>query len=315
MGVLMAFILLTLAPLLDVLVSSAVISYLTYPLYERFLRLFKNTSLAAGFTILVFALPFLLAFLYMAYFIISQGQAMAEMFLGGGLDIDTLLGAESDGTIGTSIAQFVPHLSSLESGSLLLVKLTVFLIGMFYFTMEYQAIKTWFGNLIKEEGADVGVSVFLTSVDNALKGMVYGYVLTSFVVILISSIAYAIVGITNAVLMGFLTGIMGLLPILGAWMVYVPIGAYQVYIGNPIEGIGVIIFGIVFINIIQDFYIRPRLSENVAHIHPIYTIVGFIAGPLKFGLFGLILGPLALGLLKGIFDGFLQYKEVVDDED
>jgi predicted PurR-regulated permease PerM len=304
----------TLAPLLDVLVSSAVISYLTYPLYERFLKLFKNTGLAAGFTIMVFALPFLLAFLYLAYFIISQGQAMAEMFLGGQIDVDALLGAEGDGSFGTSIAQFVPHLSSLESGSLLLVKLTVFFIAMFYFTTEYQAIRTWFANLMKEEEGAQGVSVFLTSVDNALKGMVYGYVLTSFIVILISSIAYAIVGISNAVLLGFITGIMGLLPILGAWMVYVPVGAYQIYLGNPIEGVGIIVFGILFINIIQEFYIRPRLSENVAHIHPIYTIVGFIAGPLKFGLFGLILGPLALGLLKGVFDGFLEYKEIVDEK-
>ena len=32
-------------------------------------------------------------------------------------------------------------------------------------------------------------------------------------------------------------------------------------------------------------------------------------------LFGLILGPLALGLLKGVFDGFLQYKEIVDEKD
>ncbi|NOZ59433.1 MAG: AI-2E family transporter [Euryarchaeota archaeon] len=302
----MTFALVTLAPLLDALVSAAVISYLTYPLYRRFQGIVRNSALAALLTTVVFALPFLLGFLYLAFFIIQQGQEFTRTITGEGLSLGSLLGSVQLSGGGLSLSQFTPHLSSLESGTLLLVKLTVFLISMYYFTTEYPRLREGMERLIKEEETET-TRIFFHSMDRALKGMLYGYVLTSFLVILMSSIAYTIVGISNAFLFGFLTGIFGILPILGAWMVYIPLGAYLIYTGYPIEGVGIIVFGIIFINIIQDFYIRPRLTKNAADVHPMFTIIGFIAGPMKFGLFGLILGPLALGFLKGVIDGVLQY--------
>jgi len=44
-----------------------------------------------------------------------------------------------------------------------------------------------------------------------------------------------------------------------------------------------------------DFYIRPYLSGRYADIHPLIFILGFISGPLMFGLVGFIIGPLILG--------------------
>jgi predicted PurR-regulated permease PerM len=46
---------------------------------------------------------------------------------------------------------------------------------------------------------------------------------------------------------------------------------------------------------IFDFYIRPYLSGRDADIHPLIFILGFISGPLMFGLVGFIIGPLILG--------------------
>lgn len=311
-GVVLLSVLITLSPLLDALLAGAIVSYLTYPLYEKFYRIFRRSGLAAFFTTVIFALPFLMAFYYLAIFILEQTREISQIISGEGLSLEAFLGSgQADG--GLSLGQFIP-LASLGSGTLFGVKFIVFLISMYYFTTEYSKIKIELEKLLQLEKAESS-SIFFYSVDRVLKGMLYGYVLTSLLVMFIASIAYAIIGVTQAFFFGFLTGIFALLPVLGAWMVFVPIGVYQLYLGNTIEGVGIIIFGIVFFNVLQDFYIRPRLGKSVADVHPMYTIVGFIAGPIKFGIFGLILGPLALGLLKGLFDGFLQYYfDVLPDE-
>ena len=51
-------------------------------------------------------------------------------------------------------------------------------------------------------------------------------------------------------------------------------------------------------------YIRPALSSHYADIHPLILLIGFLSGPLVYGIVGFIVGPLILGITYAILDSF-----------
>ena len=44
------------------------------------------------------------------------------------------------------------------------------------------------------------------------------------------------------------------------------------------------------------------LSSHYADIHPLILLVGFLAGPLVYGIVGFIVGPLILGITYTVLD-------------
>jgi predicted PurR-regulated permease PerM len=49
-------------------------------------------------------------------------------------------------------------------------------------------------------------------------------------------------------------------------------------------------------------YIRPALSSHYAEIHPLILLIGFLSGPLVYGVVGFIIGPLILGITYTVLD-------------
>jgi predicted PurR-regulated permease PerM len=51
-------------------------------------------------------------------------------------------------------------------------------------------------------------------------------------------------------------------------------------------------------------YIRPALSSHYAEIHPLILLIGFISGPLVYGLVGFVVGPLILAVTYTVLDSY-----------
>lgn len=83
--------------------------------------------------------------------------------------------------------------------------------------------------------------------------------------------------------------------------------------GNYVRGILVLLFG--FGLSLSDMYIRPALSGKYVDIHPLILLLGFMAGPLVFGLVGFILGPLILGITYAVIKAYKEEKEKLELEE
>ena len=108
---------------------------------------------------------------------------------------------------------------------------------------------------------------------------------------------------------------MCLLPIVGAYTVFVPISAWILLTGTGPAAVSnaliVLAFGIVFLNLIPELIIKPRLSGLGTQIHPLIVILGVIGGTLLWGTKGFILGPLALALSQAVIESFVRYEQTV----
>lgn len=106
-------------------------------------------------------------------------------------------------------------------------------------------------------------------------------------------IGYLIFGVEEFILMGILTAISSVIPIVGTMIVYVPLGIYQIAINQFNNGIGVMLWGFLVIGSI-DNVARFLLQKKLAEVHPLITLIGVILGLNLFGFIGIVFGPILL---------------------
>ena len=103
-----------------------------------------------------------------------------------------------------------------------------------------------------------------------------------------------------------------MIPIVGAAIVYVPVGLFMLANGDTTGGIGVIVFGLAIVGLV-DNVLRFTFLKKLENIHPLNTVFGIILGLKIFGFFGLIFGPILVSitiLLMQIYaDEFSENQE------
>lgn len=108
-------------------------------------------------------------------------------------------------------------------------------------------------------------------------------------------IGYSIFGVQDALLLGILTAIFSVIPILGSMLIWGSLSLYLLASGMQNSGIGVGLWGFFAVGSIDNIA-RFLLQKRIGNIHPLITIFGIIIGVSLFGFIGLIFGPLLLSM-------------------
>lgn len=119
-------------------------------------------------------------------------------------------------------------------------------------------------------------------------------------------LGYWIFGIKGPVFWGVITGITGMIPIIGTAIVWVPLVIYQLATGMVGPGIGLAIYCLAVVGSVDNIF-RFIWQKRFADIHPLITIFGVLIGISLFGFVGLIFGPLLLSL-------FILLLKIYSDE-
>ncbi len=106
-------------------------------------------------------------------------------------------------------------------------------------------------------------------------------------------IGFLIFGIPDPFFWGIVSIFVCFLPIVGAPIIFVPAGIIELSMGNSVAGLGILIWGGVFVTLIDNF-LRQYISKKIANVHPLITILGVAIGVPVFGLIGLVIGPLMI---------------------
>lgn len=120
---------------------------------------------------------------------------------------------------------------------------------------------------------------------------------------LIAWLGYVFIGVPNAFLMAFLTGLASIIPMVGTAIVWIPMAGYMFMSGNWVSGIILLAFGTIVIAQCDNL-IRFILQKKMADTHPLITIFGVVAGLPIFGFMGIIFGPLIVSLFLLFLDIF-----------
>ncbi len=213
----------------------------------------------------------------------------------------------------TIITEFYTILSSILKGILnyifnliksipyISLELFVLFFSTYYFTKDGARLWEYVETFTPDDKKDFFNELYF-QIDNVLKSIFFGHFLTAVILGIIAGIGYFILGYPYGIFLGILTGILQLIPIFGPWPIYTILFVWDIFTGNYIRAIIVLLFG--FFLSLSDMYIRPALSSKYADIHPLILFLGFVSGPLVFGIVGFIIGPLLLGITYAVIKSY-----------
>lgn len=108
-----------------------------------------------------------------------------------------------------------------------------------------------------------------------------------------AGLGYWLLNAGDPIIWGLLTGIFGLVPVVGTGGVWVPLAINLLIGGNIWQAIVLFIYGSVVISSIDNI-VRMFLMKKAANVHPLVTLFGVILGMNLFGFWGIIFGPLMI---------------------
>ncbi len=128
--------------------------------------------------------------------------------------------------------------------------------------------------------------VYSNAIGIPLMGLVQGFV---------GGIAYWIMGIPDLWLWILLTCIMGMMPLFGVAMAYIPLALMLFSQGHTGQAIFILIFGFVVIGSVDNIA-RMWLLNKIVNAHPLITLFGVIVGLKLFGFVGFVFGPIMISM-------------------
>ncbi len=179
-------------------------------------------------------------------------------------------------------------------GKLLTAMITVFFFYRDGDTLVLQTrrvIKRFFGNRIDP---------YLSTIATMTRAVVYGLVVTAFAQGLIAGVGYALLGIQGAALLGALTGLFSLLPVVGTLIVWGSLGVNLLMTGHVLKGLLLLAWGMVLVHP-TDNVLRPLLISNATHVPFLIVMFGVVGGASAFGLVGAFLGPVLLAVALALW--------------
>lgn len=302
--------LLIVLPYVYYIIGAALLVYITRPVYREFEEHVGNETVAAAASILLLLVVAVVPTLYMTDMVVQQGQqalssigsnaasivdtaAAEELFLevtGEDIDIDAAI-RNAFVQAGGFLTGDLPGIVS----TLLDASIGVFIMGltMFYMFKDGDDLVRMIRRTVPltEEQKDQ----LLGEMDRMTEAVLLGHVLTSTVQAIIAGIGLWAVGIPNVAFWTFIMIVLGLIPIVGNFLVWGPAGLYLIFVtGSVVPGVALLLYCAVILFAV-DNWLRSVFVGGRAHIHPLIIMIGVIGGLPMFGLLGVVLGPLTLG--------------------
>jgi len=186
----------------------------------------------------------------------------------------------------------------LQTTTSAFLELVIGLLTMYYVLLEWPRIPVHIERVMPLdprhtralvlEFRDVGRAAMIGTLATALIQGVLGW------------IGYGIVKLPQAFLWGMVTALASFLPVLGTFLVWLPIGLWLMATGRPLSGAFILVWGFFVVVGLVDYVVRPRMVRGHGSTNPLLMLVALLGGLEVFGLAGLIVGPIVISLFLAI---------------
>ncbi len=186
-------------------------------------------------------------------------------------------------------------------------------VYLFYFLQEKSGISNrWTDYLpVQESAVKEELVFFINSVSDALIVFFRGQVLVAMCVGTLTAIGFTLIGLNYGLLLGVMTGVLGIIPYLGVMMSFVP----AVIIGIVQFGdwrVALVITVFVTVQFLEGMVISPKIIGDRVGMHPLTVIIAVITGTTLLG--GIVGGILAIPITAVLRALMFRYVWVKRDK-
>jgi predicted PurR-regulated permease PerM len=317
-------------PFLQPLGWAVVLVVCVYPLHER-LRMRWGSLRAAALSTLFVTLLLVGPALALAGGLVGQATSAVHYLQGGGdwsaqfppaarqaldwLKQHGVPGVETDPVqLAREGATRLAHLMAEQAGAALrnvasvALKLVILLFALFFLFRDGPALVARTRNVLPFDEAHRGVILAQT------RDLIFASVTASLIIGsiqgVLGALAFVIVGLPSPIFWGALMGLLALLPVIGAWMVWGP--AVFWLAANGQYGRAVVLVGICAgVAGTLEHFVRPLLLSGKTQMNALLILVSVLGGISVFGFLGFILGPIVVALASTILNVYTSPREPV----
>jgi predicted PurR-regulated permease PerM len=223
----------------------------------------------------------------------------------------------------THLSDIVGGLLAATSNVVLIVVFTT--ITSYYLLLEGPALARFAIRMVPLPQPET--RALMHEFHNVAVGTLLGIGVIALVQGTLSGIGFWAAGVGKPVVWAALTGVASLLPAIGTALVCVPVAVVHILTGHRVAGIGLLVYWIVAVVLIPDYWLRPRLMKGHMRLHELLVLIAVFGGIEAFGAIGLLVGPMFVAMFVAMLriyerdyrlpstEGRVQARPRDDDEE
>jgi len=332
LAVLAVLCVLVMRPFIVPVIWAAIIVYATWPAHRRVVRLCRQRhGRAALITTLIVALALLVPLVWLALLVpdevaaavraIRSYQASEAIRLPALVRAIPWLGDAAQQLLDryvadpSSLRQLLGEWGQLYRSELLgmagdvgrnIGKLAIAIVALFFLyrdgdSLAHQAMhvaRRFFGGRLDR---------YARAAAAMIRAVVLGLVVTALIQGTVAGIGYAIFGVGAPVLLGLVTALASIVPVVGTFLVWGTVSVVLVAAGHFWPALGLLAWGTVLVHPVDNL-LRPLLISNATQLPFLLVMFGVIGGLAAFGLVGVFIGPIVLALATTVWREWLDER-------
>ncbi len=317
---------LMLQPFIEVLAWAAVLVIVFYPLHKRIVKRTNSPSWSAILSTLLVILTILIPLALVTAAVVNEVSGAAQNLQGS---VESLLDPNSPTTgrflrwLGQYVdinrlrsqeflverlknlsGQIGARTFNLATGLLtIIVEIFFVIFTMYYLFRDGERIREALKNALPLETSQAH-EIFLRTRD-VISASVYGVLVIATIQGALGGLAFWFLGLPSPLVWGVVMMFMSMIPVLGAFIVWIPAAIYLLATGQIWQGVVLIVWGALVIGSIDNF-LRPKLVGEKTRLHELLIFFSVLGGLQVFGVLGLVLGPVVVAIALALLEVFRQ---------
>jgi predicted PurR-regulated permease PerM len=315
-------------PFFEVLVWAAVLALVSYPVYERLIRWGRSPFLSAMLTTQLVLLTVVVPLTFLSLMLVRElSDAIPQIHRG----VLTLL--DPDTPIRRWLQQYFDVNAILDpefvrgrlSGFTAAVAAQVVEIAGDVFGAIVQGCFVLFTLYFLLKDADRIIAAsrafvplesdqtdrILRQTREIIQASLHGVMAIAAIQGALGGVAFWVLGLSSPLLWGVVMFFSSMIPMAGAFIVWVPAAAYLLITGHWVKALVLCIWGGVVIGMI-DNVLRPRLVGQRTKLHELIVLFSVLGGLKVFGVLGLVVGPVVVAITFALIDVLRQANALRD---
>jgi predicted PurR-regulated permease PerM len=181
---------------------------------------------------------------------------------------------------------------------------------VFYFMADKTIIKEKFIEIFPKK-MHKNVSGIYENISHKVGGYVIAQILNMFIIGLLTAIGMFFIKVDYALLLGLITGVLDIIPIIGPTIALVLCLIMANQMG--LLGFGLVILVFLTAQWISNNFIRPVIFGKFLDLHPLVIIFALLVSAQFLGVWGVILAPALASLVCVLFDEI--YIKMINNND
>jgi predicted PurR-regulated permease PerM len=310
------------APFFNVIVWGAVLAIVSYPVYQRLIRWGRSPTVSAILTTLLVVLTFVIPLTLLGLVLVREvtdavprvqagitslldPDSPVRQWVGRHVEVDRYLDrkfvTDKLNALGTLVARETVGIVGDVFGTA--VQGFFVLFTLYYLLRDADRIIGAVRDFVPLDREQT--DRILRQTHEIISASLHGVLSIAAIQGALGGVAFWVLGLASPLLWGVVMFFMSMIPMAGAFLVWVPASIYLLVTGHWVKALILALWGGGVIGTIDNF-LRPHLVGQKTRLHELVVLFSVLGGLRVFGVLGLVVGPVVVAITMALIDVLRQ---------